>query len=176
MAFRPRLRCHLPGMQEVGFYVVLTPFALPPPPSHARARRRWIFRGFNTIHFDFTSLACKSETGVGLWPFSPVRVAATALAGKSETEVEFMSFRPRSRCRYLPRMQETGGLYLPFDPIHAAATSLAYNSESDVSFHGLALPLPPHATASWRWFVWPFNSIRAAAISLTCNSKQVLER
>jgi len=45
-------------------------------------------------------------------------------------------------------------LYLPFDPIRAAATSLAYNSESDVSFHGLALPLPPHATASRRWFVW----------------------
>jgi len=62
--------------------------------------------------------------------------------------VEFMSFRPRLRCHYLPRMQETGGLYLPFDPIRAAATSLAYNSESDVSFHGLAPPLPPHATAS----------------------------
>jgi len=125
MAFRPRSRRHLPRRQERdggGFYVVSTPFALPPPPSHATARRKWVY--------------------VVLTPFASPPPPSHARARRRWI---FMSFRPRSRRRHLPHMQERvgGGFLGGFDPVRAAATSLTYNSESDVGFHGLSTPFAP---------------------------------
>ena len=75
-----------------------SPFSLPPP-SRARARRRWCFAGF----------------------------------------------RPCSRSRPLPRMQQRDGGRLShgFDPVESPATSLACNSETEVAFAAVSTPLGP---------------------------------
>jgi hypothetical protein len=161
MSFRPRSRrCHLPHMHgggfcvvsspfaspppplacksetEVDFYVVSTLFAPPPPPRMQERVRGGILGSFDPVHAASTSLACKSESEVVLWPFDPVRAATTSLACNSETEVDFMSFRPLSHRHHLPRMQERdgGGFLRRFDPVRAATTSLACKSESEVDF------------------------------------------
>jgi hypothetical protein len=47
-----------------------------------------------------------------------------------------MAFRPRSRRRHFPRIQQRVGcgLLWPFDPVRTAATPLACNSESEVVY------------------------------------------
>ena len=92
---------------EVAFYGVSTPFAPPPPPSRAKARRRWPFMGFRPRSRPTTSLACKSEVEVGFCgvstPFgtppppsrasaSPVCRATISLACESELGMAFYEF------------------------------------------------------------------------------------
>ena len=49
---------HLPRKRAGGgFPSVSTPFMRPPPPSHAKASRRWNIFHFDAIHMSFTSLA-----------------------------------------------------------------------------------------------------------------------
>jgi len=93
MSFRPRSRRrrHLPRMQQrdgSGFYVVLTPFASPPPPSHVRARRRWIFMSFRPRSRRRHLPRMQERVGGGfLVGFDPVRAAATSLTYNSEWDV-----------------------------------------------------------------------------------------
>ena len=118
---------------EVGFNVVLTPFGVLPHPSHARARRRLIFRGFRH-HSCRLHLLRMQERDRGV----------------------FMAFRSRSRYRHLTCNSEKVRFYglstlfaSPPPPsqarvrrrwvyvvltVCAAATSLACKSETQVSF------------------------------------------
>ena len=131
---------------KVGFHGPSIPFAFLPPPSQARARRRWVLCQFDPVRATATSLACNNETEVSFMSFQPFRIVTTSLACKNETEVD--SSRPRSRRRHLPPMQGRvrGGFLGGLDPVHAAVTSPTYNGESDVGFYGpstLFAPLLP---------------------------------
>jgi len=111
--------------------VVSSLFALPPPPSHATARRRWIFMSFqphsrprylacksepggfsgglDPVHSTATSPAYNSESDISFMALQPRLHRATSLACNSESEVVCMAFRPHSRCRHLPRMKQQAG-------------------------------------------------------------------
>jgi hypothetical protein len=139
------------------------PFAPPPPPSHASARRRWIFRWFRSRSCRLHLPHVQERDGGG-----------------------FMALRPRSRCHHLPRRRELdgGGFYVfstpfallppsshatarrggfmwPFDPVHAATSSLVCNSETEVGFYVIstpfALPPPSHTRARRRWIFRGFR-------------------
>jgi len=82
--FAPRL---LPRKSEPeeGFHGVSTPFTPTPPPSCAKARRRWRF--------------------MRLRPRTPT----TSLACNSETEVAYCGLRPRSVPHHLPHSKKRDG-------------------------------------------------------------------
>jgi hypothetical protein len=166
---------------KVGFHGPSIPFALPPPPLQARARRRWVF---------MSARPCSRHRHL------PSHATAR--------QVSFMSFQPLSHFRHLPRMQERDGgdfyvISTPFappppppsyarasqsgflgglDPVHAAVTSPTYNSESDVGFYGpstlFAPLLPPRMqqrVGGGPVVCMVFRPVRAAAISLACNKQ-----
>ena len=84
-----------------------------------------------------------------------------------------MSFRPRSRRRHLPRMQERvgGGFLVGFDPVRAAATSLTYNSEWDVVC-GLLWSFDPVRTAA----TWLFPDALGGHQGISSNDYRVSVR
>src|SRR6266567_1988187 len=155
----------------------------PPPPSRAKARRRWV-----------------------LCLFNPIRAAATSLACNSETEVGFMSFQPLSHHHHLPRIARARWrwIFRGFRPclcrLHLPRVQKRDGGGSYVFSTPFLLPPPSsHATARRRWGLCRFNPFRitttslalqerngggflggfdpvcAAATSLACNRKQVLE-
>jgi hypothetical protein len=134
--------------------------------------------GFDPVHAASTSLACKSETEVVLWPFDPVHAAATSLACNSETEVGFYAFRPRSRCHHLPRRQERdgGGVYVVSSPFaspppfsHARARRRWIFTSFRPRSRRRHLPRMQERVRGG--FLGGFDPVRAAATSLAYNSE-----
>ena len=111
---------------EVAFPTVSTP----PPPSRAKARRRWHSPPFRprSVAYHLPRVQLRDGGGVS-WGFDPVRTPTTSLACKSETEVasrppasSLTPIRPRSGPHHLPRVQKRDGGGVappapPFDPI-----------------------------------------------------------
>ena len=76
----------------------------------------------------------------------------------------------------LPCKGESGGFLEGLGPVHAVVTPPTYNSEPDGGFYGpsalFAPLLPPRMLEV---VCMDFRPVRAAAVSLACNSNQVLE-
>jgi len=122
---------------ELGFSCVSTPFACPPPPSHAKASWRFIHVAFR-LHSHVLHLPrMQKRAGGGLMAFLHhlclPRVQDRAGGG-------FMTFRHCPRLLHLPRVQvRTGGGLL--STVWTSPTSLAYRCELEVTPFG-HLPLP----------------------------------
>ena len=178
---------HLKSETEVVFYSSPTPFVPLPPPSHAKASRRW---SFDFVRPPTSSLACKSEPEEGFnrvstlfEPSPPPPSCATA-----RRRWVSMGFRPRSAPRHPPRVQQrdAGGFSTPFgtppppsrpkvrrrwvfDPIRHPTTSIASKSETEMVFCGVSTPFgtqPPRAFVSW-----VFEPVCGATTSLASKSK-----
>ena len=128
MAFRPCSRHHhLPRRQERdrgGVYVISTPFAPLPPPSHAR---RWVLCRFVPFRIATTSLACKSKMEVDFYVISiPFALLPPPSHARVSQRWVFRGFRPCSCSCHFPHIQQQVrcGFLWPFDPIHTTTTWL----------------------------------------------------
>ena len=113
---------HLPRVQQRdggGICGLSTAFAPPPPPSHAKARRRWPFLQFRP-RSDCHHLprVQKRDGGECLWGFEPLQAPPPPSHTKARRRWLFMGFRPRLDHHHHPRLQERdgGGVLWGFDP------------------------------------------------------------
>src|SRR6266567_4712029 len=121
------------------YYGLSTPFVLAPPPSHAW---RWVLCRFVPFRIAATSLACKSEMEVDFYvvstPFAPPPPPSHARASRRWI---FRGFRARSCRRHFPHIQQRVGcgFLWPFDPVRTATTWLfpdALSGHQGISSNG----------------------------------------
>src|SRR6266567_4080006 len=158
----------------------------PPPPSRAKASRRWIFITFRRHSCASTSLACKSEPEVDLYsvstPCSPHPPPSHANASRRWfccLSTPFTHPPPPSHAKASRRWFSTTFLHPP-PPSRAKASQR-------VELYGVSTPfspppLPLHANTSWGWFYrvstlveragGNFDTVRtSSSTSLACKGK-----
>ena len=159
MSFHPRsCRRHLACNSKTGkFYVISTLFASSPP-SHARARRRWIFMSFRPRWHRHHLLHGQERIGGGFYVAStPFASPPSPSHARVSRRCIFEGFRPRSRCRHFPHVQQKVGCGLFLTPRPGSHCCYLPRMQQQVRggivWYGLwtlfAPPPPPsHATAS----------------------------